>query len=96
MMSYGIQLQRLVDSVENHDVRLSRDVTVAVKPLGGKAHFFSVVSTEPGVSPKHLRAIAFEYDDGGYDLFLSTESNRITADVEAVCGLPEGEGTLVD
>ena len=93
-MKFDLQIIRLMDSVENHGHRLLRRDTF--KHPMGKLHQFEVHSTEPGKAPNHFQAMVIEFEDGGYDLYLPVKSNKITADVEAICGLPEGEGTLVD
>jgi hypothetical protein len=94
---FGRHLTRLVASVENHGARLSRDETVKLAN-GRKLHRFSVVRTEPGKQLPFLNVAVIEFADAddGYELLVPVSSAKITTDVEAICGLGAGEGTLVD
>lgn len=79
------QLQQLLEKVEGHGLRLSRDFTI--KHPMGQFHGYSVVTTRPGhrASP-YLTAMVLEYDDGGYELFTPGATNSIDDDVNRLLG----------
>lgn len=95
MATDNIHLDRLLASIrgEGFDVR---EMWRASIDNGHTARLYTVQNAADGREPAVRSFVVVDYKGDGYALYVEQPNAKITGDVEAILGLPEGTAGLTD